>query len=212
MNSKRVFLIMVGVIGLLSGLAIVGVVLGSSVLQKQGAKLLDLKLQNKVLDSEQSSVTQANKDIQKYADLENIAKTIVPQDKDQANAVREIVSVANSSGVSIKAITFPSSTLGQAAAPAAGAGGTVKPTIVPNTSSLTQVQPVTGIPGVYSMNLTIQSDETKPISYHAFLTFLQKLEQNRRTAQVTSISIQPRPQNNDLLTFNVTVSLYIKPS
>lgn len=211
MNAKRVFFIMVGGIVLLSCLGIGGVVLGNSVLQKQGLKLLDLKLQNKVLDEEQTALLQANKDIKKYAELEKIAKSIVPQDKDQARAVREIVHLANTSGISLKTIAFPSSTLGQVQTVAPNGANATTPAPAAN-PPLTQVKAVEGIPGVYSMEVVIQSDDTKTVPYRNFLDFLSRLEQNRRTAQVTNIAILPSTQTKDALTFTITLSLYIKPS
>ncbi len=207
MNAKRVYWLMSGLIVVLSGLAIVGMVLGNVVLQKQAAKLFELKLQNHVLDEEQTALVQANKDVQKYAELEKVAKTIVPQDKDQANAVREIVSIASSSGISLKSISFPTSTLGQSAVIVTP--GATTPTV--KAPPLTQVKAVEGIPGVYSMEITVQSDDSKPISYRSFLDFLSKLEQNRRTAQVGTINIQPNTKAADSLSFNVTVNVYIKP-
>ncbi len=209
MNSKRVYWLMGASIVLLSGLAIVGVVLGNIILQKQAAKLFDLKLQNKVLDEEQAALVQANKDVQKYADLEKVAKTIVPQDKDQAKAVREIVSLAADSGISLKSISFPSSTLGQAA-PVKPTGESSTKTKI-TTPPLSQVKAVEGIPGVYSMEITVQSDDFKPVSYRNFLDFLNKLEQNRRTAQVATINIQPNTKAPDSLSFTLTLNVYIKP-
>jgi hypothetical protein len=40
---------------------------------------------------------------------------------------------------------------------------------------------------------------------------LQKLEQNRRTAHVTNLSIQPSEDDRNLVTFSVTLNIYIKP-
>lgn len=207
MNTKRAFWLMSGLVVLLSGLAIGSAVMGNLLLQKQASKLYDLKLQNKVLDEEQLALLQANKDVQKYTELEQIAKTIVPQDKDQAKAVREIVKIASDSGVTLKSVTFPSSTLGQSAIKTPGA--TSSPKVV--TPPLTQVKVVEGIPGVYSMEITVTSDDTRPVPYSNFLKFLTKLEQNRRTAQVSTISIQPNTKAADSLSFTITVNVYIKP-
>ncbi len=208
MNTKRVFFVMIGFVVLLSGLMVGGLVMSNKVLQKQADKLLDLKLQNQVLDQEQASLTQANKDIQKYADLEKVAKTIVPQDKDQARAVREIVSLASANSITLKTVSFPTSTLGQSSPlPKSGSDSSTKVVTPP----LTQVKPVQGISGVYSMDITVQSDDTKPVSYRNFLSFLEGLEKNRRTAQVTNITIQPNTQKPDALGFTITLSLYIKP-
>ena len=117
MTSRRVFFVMLGVLGLSFVLLIGGVVAGDVLLKKQSTKLLSLKEDNQVLDEQQKAVLQAKKDIEKYADLEKIAKAIVPQDKDQAKSVREIVSLAEANGVKVVNISFPNSTLGTAVAP-----------------------------------------------------------------------------------------------
>src|SRR5215217_7268218 len=101
MNSKRMFYIMIGAMVLVISVGVASVVLGNIILQKQSAKLVSLKLDNRVLDEQQRALVQANKDVQKYTELKNIAKTIVPQDKDQAKSVREIVQIAEDNKVPI---------------------------------------------------------------------------------------------------------------
>jgi len=44
-----------------------------------------------------------------------------------------------------------------------------------------------------------------------FIDFLDNLEQNRRTAQVSGVTITPDPQNPSLLSFSLVVNVYIKP-
>jgi len=212
MNSKRAFFIMLAVVILL-GIGIIGAtVLGDQLLQKESGKLVGLKLDSKLLDDQQTSLIQANKDIAKYSDLENIAKSVVPQEKDQAQTVREIVNIASQSGIKLSAISFPASTLGQPVAPATPGNTTSgSSTPAPAAPSITQVTPVKSISGVYVMEINIQQDNTSPISYDSFINFLDKLEHNRRTAQVTSVSVTPNPQDSSKLSFNIVVDVYIKP-
>jgi hypothetical protein len=210
MSSKRVFFIMLGVLGLLGILTIGGFAFGNVMLQKEAAKLVDLKLQNRVLDEEQAALLQANKDIQKYAELEKVAKSIVPQDKDQAKSVREIIQLASESQVPIASIAFPPSNLGQAAPKTTTPNSTATPT-TPAAPTLSQVQAVEGIPGVYRLEVQVQSDNARPITFANLVTFLSKLEQNRRTAQVSQITIQPTPSDIRFLNFQLTMNVYIKP-
>lgn len=210
MSSKKVFFIMLGSLGLLAVLILACVVLGNNLLHKQSDKLLSLKLDNQVIEAQQTALVQANKDLQKYAELKSIAKQVVPQDKDQARATREIVSIAEQSGIQISSITFPASTLGQAApkpTTSDDSSGTPKPV----TSPVTQVKPVDGIKGLYQLDITIVSDTTKPATYAKLVNFLSRLEQNRRTAQVSQISIQPDSLNRSGLNFTLTITVYIKP-
>lgn len=171
----------------------------NKILAGQAQKLSTERAISEALSSQQSTLTKNKQDLVKYRDLNNIAKTIVPQDKDQAEAVREIVNIANQSGISkLTSVTFPSSTLGTAL----GAKG-----------NLTQLIPVKGISGVYDLQITITqaSDPKNPVTYSQFLTFLRGLEQNRRTAQVSSINVQPDTTGNDRVGFTLVIDEYIKP-
>ncbi|MDB5185950.1 MAG: hypothetical protein JWL85_473 [Candidatus Saccharibacteria bacterium] len=209
MNNKRVFFGMIGLVSVLSIAVIVSVVLGNAMLEKKSAKLVEYKLTNKVLEQQQIALIQANKDISKYADLEKIAKSIVPQDKDQAKSVRELVKIAEESGVVLSTISFPSSTLGAAQPkPAAKTEGTAA---TPTAPPVTQVKTVDGIPGVYQLEINIQSDTGRLANYANLQKFLQKLEQNRRTAQVSQIEIIPKPNDLRLLSFRMVINVYIKP-
>lgn len=216
MNSKKVFYIMLGVLGLMAILVIATIVLGDKFLSKQSEKLVSLKLDNQVLESQSTSLAQAKKDIQKYSELRDIANEIVPQDKDQARAVREIISIAEQADVKIADVTFPESTLGQtkpkATKPKTEEGGAAAPApATPAAPTETQVEKVEGIPSLYRLEITVASDTTSPTSYAKLISFLRRLEQNRRTAQVTKIAIQPMATNRSALNFTLTITVYIKP-
>lgn len=217
MNSKRLYFVLLGVIGLLCIGLLAGAYGANSLLASQANKLTALKAKSLAAAQEQHSLIKAKKDIQKYGDLEKIAQTVVPQDKNQAEAVREIVNIAASSGVSLAAINFPSSTLGTtvigsgagattpaptAAAPAAGSA---------KTAGLSQLQPVKNIPGVYQLLITVEGDTTHPVPYNKLISFLSDLEHNRRTAQVSTINLQPTAGDRSQLTFTLSLSEYIKP-
>ncbi len=210
------FYILLGGFCLSVGLVIAGIVLGDMYLHKQSAKLVDLKLQNKVIEEQQSSLTQAKRDVEKYAELDKIAKQIIPQDKDQAKATLEILNIAQATGIKLASISYPASTLGQAPAKAqstpdsSGSASTPKAPAT-TTPSITQVKPVDGLQNVYQYDITVVSDTDSPVSYSKLTSFLQRLEQNRRTAQVTQLSIQPDSQNRNALNFTLTLTLYIKP-
>jgi hypothetical protein len=184
-------------------------------LKKQSDKLMALKLENRVLDEQQAALTRANKDVVKYAELEKIAKSIVPQDKNQAQTVLELINIAKESGIPISSISFPTSTLGRTTTPPSASTGTTSgsaatTTPAPTTPSVTQVTPVTGMAGVYQMEVTVQSGST-PVSYNDFITFLSKLENNRRTAQVSNLTITPSPKDINKVTFTLGINVFIKP-
>lgn len=209
MSSKRIFYVMAFLTSFL-GLSVIGtLVLSNQALHKQSDKLTDVKLTNRLLDEQQTALAAAKKSVQQYNDLEKIARTIVPQDKDQAKAVREIVKIASDSGIKLSSISFPASTLGQVAPKAAPSSDGTTPKVT--TPSVTQVKPVDGIPGVFVLEIAVQQDSTSPTTYANFLDFLHRLENNRRTAQVSSVTVQPTPKDRTKLTFSLSVNAYIKP-
>jgi hypothetical protein len=203
MNSKRMFYVMCGLLGIFVVAVAASAYLATGMLKQQATKLDDLKLSNEVLQHEQTSLIKAKKDIEKYRELDRIAKTIVPKDKDQALTVREIVKLASESGINPDSITFPTSTLG------ATASG--KPTTSSAGSNLTQLLPVKELPGVYIQQITVIQSSTNTVPYDRFIGFLGRLEQNRRTAQVSSIALQPLANDRNKLAFTLTLSEYIKP-
>lgn len=210
MTSKKVYFVMLGV-NVLLALAIIGtVVAGDQLLKKQSDAMIAQKLENAVLEKEQVSLIQAKQDLERYSELQKISKQIVPQEKDQAITIREIVSLANRSGIRIGSIGFPSSTLGNAQKKAVTTTeGNDKPAAtVPD---ITQAKPVVGIKGLLELPITVTSDPTSPSTYNQLITFLSSLENNRRTAQVSQISIQPDAKNPSLLGFTLTLTVYIKP-
>lgn len=183
------------------GLLIAIVYFGNQSLKNESDKLVDLKAINQSLETQSSNLITAKQDLQKYSDLEEITNTIVPQDKDQARAVREIVTLAAQSGFELDSINFPQSNLGSAAKSDKKKA---------DTDTITQAVPVEGIKGVYSLEAVIKSKGNLP--YTQFLQFLEGLENNRRTAQVTSVRIEPATDgNSDFISFTLNVNLFLKP-
>jgi len=206
MTSKKVYFLLVGVISLLALASVGGAILGNSFLQKQAMQLTEAKLNSQSLDAQTITLAQANKDVMKYADLEKQANKIVPQDKDQAKTVREIVQLANVNNIPVASVTFPNSTLGL---PKVGSGAPAAGAKVPN--GVTQVTPVPGINNVFQMEITVQSEPTKPIPFNNFIMFLNQLEQNRRTAQVSELIIQPDTKDVTKVSFSLKINVFIKP-
>lgn len=215
-NAKGLYFVMIGLLFILTSLIVASVYFGNKFLTKKTATLVELKLESKSLDEQQQALIQARKDIDRYSDLEKTAEAIVPQDKDQAKTVREIIKIAENNGITISNISFPSSSLGQPNKKAAtGSGSTTSPTTTatPSTTTTTppttQVKAVEGIPGVFQLEISVQS--ARLIPYNKLIDFLKDLEHNRRTAQVSSISVQPDSKNRDEVSINFTLVVYIKP-
>lgn len=224
MNAKKVFYSLLAVSFLLSGLVIGAAVLGNIIFEKQFEKLSNLKARSQALEQQNLALAKARQDVEKYTELNEITKQIVPQDKDQALTVREIIKIAQESGITISGISFEPSSLGDSRPPSPKSsdsssdsqGDSSETTEQKATSSaatsqaLTQVQPVPGISGVYSLGIHIETDSNSPVSYDQFLTFLEKLESNRRTAHVGEINITPENGGANV-TFSLTLNAFVKP-
>lgn len=201
MKAKQLYYVLIAGFVVLV-LAFVGVAYGANKLLASKADTLSkLRADSQALDETQTSLAKNKQDIKKYTGLNAIAETIVPQDKDQAEAVREIVNIAQQSGIpKLSSISFPASGLG---------GGVNGRTI--GDPSLTQLTPVVGMKGLYELQITITQGSDSLVSYDQFITFLQKLEQNRRTAQVSSITVQPDTKSSNRVAFTLGIIEYIKP-
>jgi hypothetical protein len=197
-----VVLFVVGMVGAAYG--------ANKLLQSQANQLLTVRSKAAALQNQQVALASAKKEIARYQSLSNIAESVVPQDKDQALTVNEIVTLAARSDVTLGAITFPPSTLGGVVAPTVSGVAEATPIQSAQSIALSQLTPVTDIPGVYSLTITVASDPTKTVPYAQFVNFLSSLEQNRRTALVTGIAIQPDPTNHGNISFTLTLNEYIK--
>lgn len=213
MNSKGFHIVLLATLALLFIAMLGGTYGANKLLVGQADKLKAQKAKSKALEQERLSIDQAEKDIKKYSALNKIAKAVVPQDKSQAEAVREIVNIAAANGVTLASVTFPASTLGNQAGGTSSAG--VQPAKPPSANSsadkLSQLTAVKNIPGVYQLPITIRGDANNPVRYDRFISFLSDLEHNRRTAQVESITLAPDVHDSNLVTFELTLSEYIKP-
>ncbi len=199
MNSKRLFLVLTGLnIVILMGI-FGGAYAVNSLLASSSHKLVEQRLKIQTLDAQSNALGGAKRDVKQYSSLAGIAQSIVPQDKDQAQAVREIVNIASSNSIQLGSISFPSSTLGT--------------TLAPSVASLStsQLTPVKGIVGVYILQISVQSDPAHTVPYSQLLTFLQDLENNRRTALVSNINLTPDVKNSTNVGFTLTLDEYIKP-
>lgn len=216
MTSKRLFYGLSASLVILAIATVTGTLFGAKFLEQRTRGIVDMKLEKAALDDQQVSLIQAKQDIEKYQELEQIAKSIVPQEKDQARTVREIIKLADESNVPIGNISFPASTLGQAPArapapappPAGESAAAPKPAPSVQTS---QVIPVEGIPGLFQLEINVQSVGAAPVLYNDMLNFLSKLQKNRRTSHITNLSVTPSKQDRNTVTFTLVINAYIKP-
>lgn len=198
MTAKRLFYGLVFLIAVFCGGLFFAAREANHLLDNKAAQVKKQKADLIAVQDQQDQLTVDRADVKKYKSLNLIAETVVPQDKNQAQAVRQIAALAAQSGIpQLSSITFPPSTLGGS--------------LIQSSTGLTQVTKVKGIPGVFDLQITISQSTTDAVPYNDFLTFLTKLEQNRRTAIVSSISIEPVNANPSTVAFNLVLEEFIKP-
>jgi Tfp pilus assembly protein PilO len=220
MNSRKFRIVLLGLLAL-SILAFAGVfIIGRSTLKTKSQKLVELKLQSDVVNQQLANLKQAKKEIDQYGYFKSIARSVVPADKDQAQAILDISRFADQSGFLIASITFPSSSLDKQSsatspAPAKSNAASAKPSAV-----ISQAKPVPGINGLYSIELTVTPQSgpdvapEKQVTFPKMISFLQKIEHNRRTAQISQVTVQPKTDektNSQIFNFTLTINIFMKP-
>lgn len=212
-SARQLRFILLGLLGISIIAFIAAAVLGLNALSQRSSELVDLKLKSKTLDAQLTSLAVAKKQVEQYAYFNDVAKTVLPSDKDQAKAVLTIFQLAKESGIAIASITFPTSNLG------AGAGSTSATSS--SSAAISQAKPVEGIKGLYSLQLTItpETGQTVPadrvVTYAKFLDFIKRIENDRRTAQITQVAIQPVLDNSgptDVINFTLIINIFIRPA
>lgn len=209
LDNRTFRLILGGLLGLLCLTFLVVTFKGISLLEKKSNDMVQLKAQSQKAQSQLNNLQIAKKEVQKYSYFKTVASNVIPSDKDQAQAILEIYQIASQAGIALQSVTFPASTLGVSGTESATGSGASQ-------AAVTQAKPVTGIPGLYSLELTItpQVGNNVPVNqqvtYAKMLDFFKRIENNRRTAQITRIDIQPA-QGNSGLSFVLTINIFIKP-
>lgn len=216
-DNKKLRIVLLCLVGVSAVVFMVVLVGGLSLLSSKSNQVVTQKLEEEKLKAQLSSLGVAKHEVEKYSYFSDVAKTVIPTDKDQAQAVLDIFRMADESGISIQNVTFPDSNLGAAGSATTGNNNASSASAK---TALSQAKAVDGIPGLYSLELTIVPESSaslpddKQITYQKLLKFLNKLENNRRTAQVTAVTVQPQANEDGpspYINFTLKVNIFIKP-
>jgi len=207
MTAKKTYFVMIGVLILFIVGTFATLYFGNSYMKKSATSLVNTKLDNVGSDAEEQTYLQARKDLEKYKSLNDTISKILPKSKDQAQAVKELYRIGDETGIVVDKIQFPVSTLGQKTAAA-----TAPTTPATAATTVTQAKAVDGMPGVMGIDIQIglQPAYGKSITYNNMISFLQKVENNRRSMQIKQIDVQTDTQNGGV-TFNLTLTIFVKP-
>lgn len=213
LNSRKLNWLLLGSLCLLAIIFLAVAVEGLSVLGKKSQSMVNLKVQSQSADEQLVNLQRSKEQVKKYAYFKDVAKTVIPNDKDQAEAVVQIYQFANEAGIALKSITFPTSSLGLSAATVTTQDAAASSSVTK--AALSQAKPVSGMPGLYSLSLIITSDGTSTLppslftTYPKMQTFLQKIENNRRTAQITDVNVVAADKTP--MYFTLDLNIFIKP-
>lgn len=223
MSQSRVRLIMLSLLGAIGVLFFIVAFGGLTLLASNSQRLVELKQQSKTGDAQSANLAASKKQVEQYSYFNDIAKTVLPADKDQAQAVVDIFNLADQSGIAIASVTFPASSLG-VKAPTSTSSSTdtsgSNAATASSKSAISQAKPVEGISGLYSLQLNISPQsgagvpDSKKVTYPKLLDFLSRIEHNRRTAQITQVNIQTQNTESgpsQFISFTMTVNIFIKP-
>jgi hypothetical protein len=196
MNAKKLNLVMMILLALLIVGTGGGLIFANQLLRQGSNKLIQAKLDNIVYDGEEQAYLQARQDLEEYAELNDIIQKILPNSKDQAEAVSELYRIGDETGIIIASVQFPSSSLGQKT----------------SSGNITQAKAVDGMPGVLGIDITVQLEPASgaSISYNNMISFLQKVELNRRSMQIKQITVYADTVNGGV-TFDLTLTIFVKP-
>lgn len=196
LNSQLLYRLLLLLLAILVIGSFMGVFYGHQSFIARNEELAALKVESGALEEQERSLAKAKVEIEKYEDLEQIANSVVQQEKDQTRTVRELVAIAQSLGIEIGSVSFPTSSLGEERK---------------NEGPVTQVEPVKEIPGLYRLNVSVGINSK--LSYNTLVLFLQRLESNRRTSEISSITITPTEDalGETYYTLSMELSVFIKP-
>lgn len=202
-NAKKMYFILIAVL-VLMGVAIMSMLyLSRDYMASSEKELVAAKLEIIKLNATEEVYTENINNLKKYGNMADILKQVVPSEKDQAKAVRELNQIMVENGFKINTIAFQSSQLNK------------KTTVVKNPDpavvaapSVSQAKPVKGLQGVMAMDVNVQitSHDESPVTTNQILGMLHQIENNRRNMRVSSINFNAGEES-----VSIKLKLFIKP-
>jgi hypothetical protein len=205
-SSKKVYYLLIVIFMIVISSIFAMLYFSKNFMSNSEQELIAAKLEIIKQEQIESIYRQNIKDLEEFSDTANILSQIIPTEKDQAKAVREIDAIARLNGLVINTLSFPSSDLNKKpSATTPAAEGAPAPAAAPTVS---QAKPVKGLNGVLGIdiNVELRSVNEQPITTDQLLGLLRQIENNRRNMRVTSINFNAGDQ-----TVVIKLIIFIKP-
>lgn len=202
MNSpKKVYFLLIAIFFVVGASIAAMLYLSKNFLSVSEDELVEAKLEIAKQEETERIYRENINNLEEFSKVATILEEVIPQEKDQARAVREIDLIAKQNGLAINTLSFPSSDLNKPA-PASGAAAQ------PINNAVSQAKPIAGLPGVLGININIElrSSNNSSISTDQLLGMLRDLENNRRNMRVTSINFNAGGETVDM-----QIIIFIKP-
>ena len=203
MTSKKMYFILVAVLSLII-LAIAGAMYYSrEFITSSSDKLVEAKLKLYTLEETESTYRKNQNILNENSDIAEILKSVVPSEKDQARAVRELNIIAADNGLKVTSVIFPKSDL-----VITKKTTTTGSTTDVKTSAVSQAKAVKNLEGVLGIDVSvdISSPTNTRISTDQILNLLRQIENNLRNMRITSINFSGEGDS-----FNAKLTLFVKP-
>lgn len=191
MTPKKVFYGMLGLVALSIIASVFAFRMAQSNLADQALSISDLKAELELVEAQVQVYNNAKTKVEELKDLAGLIDKVLPEEKNQAEVVSQLKQFAQETQTGIRTLEF--STLSD---------GNTNP-------NLSQTTAVEGIPGVRALQVNMSLNDG--VSYAQFLAFLEKIENNQRKMQVTSVSITPNPEDRNILSSaSLQIKVYLK--
>lgn len=208
-TPKKIYYLMISLIFITILLIFSSIYLGRQLLLKSQSSLVEAKLYNYTQEKTEEIFRKNQKLLNENADIAQILSNIVPSEKDQARAVRELNAIAEANNLNVVSVSFPrSDLLTPAKTTETKTDQSSNDKALDQSKSISQAKPIKGMNGVYSIELTteISSKDGQRIPTDQILSLLQNIENNRRNMRIGSINISSNGE-----TINLKLMIFIKP-
>ena len=191
MIPKKLFYLMLVVLVVTLGITGVGVYLVDGYLEEQSQTIGILKADDELLSTELINTQRTIDNLRTYSYVDAKANKILPNTKNQSEAILLINAIGDEVGVNTESFVF------------LGTDG--KP------SEKSQTEPLEGAKGILVFPVQVKFDAT----YSQTINWLKLAEKNQRKMQVSSIAMTVREVNGeynpaDPLTVTVSINAYVE--
>ena len=183
-NARRIFYLLIAINIILVGAIAATFILANNIAGSKSKSIAYTKADIESNEQAISNLQTLERTVSQNKEIEEIAKKVLPQDKEQSAALAELDKFSKTSGVGIKQISFT---------PGKG-GGLVAPT---------------SLKGVSVISVNVHCDAAR---YDQLLSLLKLIENNQRRMQVTSVALTPSEITQGKLDkIDLALEIYLKP-